>query len=76
VKTYVVTRFVPEGEHHNCSGRDVQEGETLYQCTRPTYGSVDTRGGIAVSEQPGQYPFFEFPADAVEVAGSTAGEVA
>ena len=62
-----VTRDVANGEPHNYLGRAVKAGETFYTFHEPTYGSVDTDGGIALSEAPGKYPFFEFPRDAVEV---------
>lgn len=63
-----VTRDVAAGELHNYLGRDVQAGERFWTFTQMTYGSVDDRGGIALSERNGEYPFFEFPRDAVEVA--------
>lgn len=65
---YTVTRDVAADEEINYSGRDVLKGETLYSVLRPTYGCVDVRLGIALTEKPdGDYPFFEFPLDAVEV---------
>lgn len=64
---YRVTRDVSGFDEHNYSGKDVPEGTILYKAMRPTYGCVDTRSGIALSEdQSGDYPFFEFPLDAVE----------
>ena len=39
---------------------------TFYECNLNTYGCVDTVGGVALTERPGEYPFFEFPRDAVE----------
>ena len=62
-----VIRDVAGSEPHNYLHRDVKEGETFYTFSRPVYGSVDWDSGIALSETDGKYPFFEFPADAVEV---------
>jgi len=62
-----VIRDVAEAEAHNYLHRDVKAGETFYTFQKPVYGSVDTRNGIALSEVDDEYPFFEFPADAVEV---------
>lgn len=69
VTKYRVTRPVLKDDEHNYSGKDVAEGEILYAATRPTYGCVDTCNGIALTRKPdGDYPFFEFPLDAVEPA--------
>jgi hypothetical protein len=61
-----VTRDVDIDEPHNYSHRDVWAGEIFYTCMLPTYNCVDIIGGIALTERPDQYPFFEFPKDAVE----------
>ena len=45
------------------------KGETLWIFNGPTYGCI-TSHGIAVSEKPGQNPFFELPRDAVAMADS------
>lgn len=66
MKRVRVTRDVTEGDLHNYLGRDVAEGETFYQFAGATYGCVNTQYGIALSEEPGKNPFFEFPLDAVE----------
>lgn len=67
-KTAVVTRPVGIDERHNYLGRAAEAGERFTVCTVATYGSVNTDGGIALSEQAdGGYPFFEFPLDAVRI---------
>jgi hypothetical protein len=58
---------VPLSEYHNYLGRAVQAGEVFYTCSLPTYGCIDECGGIALGEKPDEYPFFEFPRDAIEV---------
>ena len=63
----IVTRDVAGDEEHNYLGRAVSKGEKFYTFHEPTYGAVDEWNGIALSETAGQYPFFEFPRDAVEV---------
>jgi hypothetical protein len=60
-----VTRDVADNDRHNHLGRDVLAGEIFYVCDQPTYGVIDTHRGIALSEDEGGYPFFEFPRDAV-----------
>jgi hypothetical protein len=62
-----VTRDVAASEPHNHLGRDAKAGEIFYTFHQPTYGSVDDRHGIALSERNGEHPFFEFPLDAVTV---------
>lgn len=62
-----VTRFVSDAEEHSCLGRDVYPGEVFYAFGHPTYGCVDDYYGIALTERSdGDYPFFEFPRDALE----------
>jgi hypothetical protein len=61
-----VTRDVDIDEPHNYSHRDVWAGEIFYTCTLATYNCVDTYNGVALTEYPNKYPFFEFPIDAVE----------
>ena len=63
-----VTRDVGINDPHNYSGRDVKQGETFYVFRLHTYGCIDTYNGIALSEGYDQYPFFEFPLDAIEPA--------
>lgn len=58
-----VTRDVPADE--NYSGRDVRAGEKLYIYDGYTYGCISYEG-VALSERPGETPFFEFPYDAIE----------
>jgi hypothetical protein len=65
-KAVRVSRDVLACELHNYAGRDVMQGEVLYTVTFCTYGCIDEVGGVALSERPGEYPFFEFPRDAVE----------
>jgi hypothetical protein len=45
--------------------RDFAAGEELWTYLGHTYGAVDTANGIAMSEQPGETPFFQFPLDAL-----------
>ncbi len=59
---YRVLRDIPESE--NYSGRDVKKNEILYKYFGHTYGCIGN--GIALCENPGETPFFEFPLDAVE----------
>lgn len=58
-----VTRDVPAEE--NYSGRAVAAGEVLYKYFGATYGCVSP-AGVALTQEPGQTPFFEFPWDAIE----------
>ena len=68
LRVAIVTRPVGRDERYNFLGRAVAAGERFFVCTRPTYGSVDTDHGIALTEQAdGGYPFFEFPLSAVVV---------
>jgi len=64
----IVTRFVSMNEPHNHLGRNANAGEEFFTFHQPTYGCVDDRNGIALSVIDGDYPFFEFPRDAVEAA--------
>jgi hypothetical protein len=43
---------------------DLPAGKLVYEWTGHTYGAI-TREGIAVTEQPGELPFFELPYDAL-----------
>jgi hypothetical protein len=63
-----VIRDVAADEKHNYLGRDVKEGEIFYRCYLATYGCVDSMNGVALTQVPNEYPFFEFPLDAVEDA--------
>ena len=48
--------------------REFLPGETLYVCSRYDYGCVNNEVGFAATLDPsGDYPFFEFPFDAVVV---------
>lgn len=68
MKRVVVTRDVPNAERNNFLGRAASKGEIFYVFSGPTYGCVDFSSGLALTESPdGNNPFFEFPADAVEV---------
>jgi len=65
---YRVTRNVGKDEKHNYAGRDVFKGETLFRFIGCSYGCVDTHNGVVASEKGTmEYPFFEFPRDAVEL---------
>lgn len=69
VRKLVVTRHVRIDDPYNFSGRDVAEGEVLYRFMKATYGCIDYEGGIpATWDENGDYPFFEFPRDAVRDA--------
>lgn len=57
----VVIHDVSMRERHNALGRDVAKGETLYLFTGATYGCIDDEYGVAISENPGEGPFYEFP---------------
>jgi hypothetical protein len=48
--------------------RTYKKGEQLYEFTGPTYSSINHANGMALSEKPGENPFFEFPYDAFEFA--------
>ena len=61
-----VTRDVTKDDQHNYLGRDVKAGEIFYLFRGHTYGCVRGPEGIALSERANEYPFFEFPADAIE----------
>ena len=64
---YRVIRDVAKNERHNYAGRDVAEGETLYRFIGCSYDCVDRVNGVVASENGAtEYPFFEFPRDAVE----------
>jgi hypothetical protein len=72
---YLVIRDVPVSDKHNYAGKDVPAGTVLYGFHEPTYGAVDTGEGIALSERPDEYPFFEFPRDAIrEIPPAKGGE--
>lgn len=63
-----VIRFVSEDDEHNFLHHDIYPGEEFYIFTGATYGCVDEVNGIALSDRgEDEYPFFEFPRDAVEV---------
>lgn len=64
----IVNRDVPASEDGNFAGRDVARGDILWTFHLPTYGCIDDVRGIAMSRQPGEYPFFEFPRNAVSIA--------
>lgn len=77
-KAYRVTRDVPaipedfwDGEPYDCSqynfsGRDISEGEILYDAMKPTYGCAAYPNIALTFDETGDYPFFEFPYDAIE----------
>jgi hypothetical protein len=62
-----VTRNVPADDEHNFTHRDVRAGEVFYVFTGTTYGCIDYANSVALSLKPGEYPFFEFPRDAIEM---------
>jgi hypothetical protein len=63
----VVTRDVAPDEVEWLA-RVYKTGERLWTFHGVTYGCVDERAGAALSEQRGEYPFFEFPYDALRSA--------
>lgn len=68
-----VIRFVSEDEEHNFLHHDIYPGEEFYLFTASTYGCISP-GGIALSDRgEDEYPFFEFPHDAVEEIDDLAG---
>lgn len=67
VRRAVVVRDVAKDEPHNYLHRDVAAGEVFYDFIWNTYGCVSDFG-VALSEQPGEHPFFEFPANAIQWA--------
>ena len=70
----IVTRDVAADEPHNFLRRDVAAGEVFYTFHQCTYGCVDTVEGVALSETQDEYPFFEFPRDAVTSPAAPGGE--
>lgn len=61
----VVTRLVTTEE---CPWlkKDYSPGAMIYTCERYTYGCIDYDNGFAATEEEdGDYPFFEFPHNAV-----------
>lgn len=60
-----VTRNVSKDDPGNYTGRDVAKGEILYAFSGHTYGCIESPNW-AVSEKPGEHPFYEFPFDAIE----------
>lgn len=66
VRKLRVTRLV-KPEESPWLEREYLPGETLYVCNRYDYGCVNQAVGFAATLDPnGDYPFFEFPLDAVE----------
>jgi hypothetical protein len=63
-----VTRTTLAMNPHNHAGRNVFAGETVYLCRRATYGCLHPREVALTFEADGGYPFFGFPADAVDPA--------
>lgn len=41
-------------------------GDTVYEFNGATYGCIDRNNGLAVTEEPGEHPFFELPWDSVD----------
>lgn len=63
---FAVTRDLPASEFGNTSDRDIAKGEVLYKFNRATYGCVDIPDVTPVSVEPGKYPFFLVPDNALE----------
>lgn len=61
----IVTRRISAEHPHNFLYRDVEKGEVFYLFHKNTYGCIDDDYGVALSEVENEYPFFEFPRDAV-----------
>jgi hypothetical protein len=54
--------------------RALRTGERLWTFHGVTYGCVDESAGAALSEQRGEYSFFEFPYDAFKLAADGSPE--
>lgn len=65
---FIVTRLVTPEEDGDWLHRTFHPGEELYEFDGATYGCIDWNNGLAVSEVESEYPFFQFPYDAVERA--------
>ena len=52
-------------EDHPWLKKDLRGGHQVYRFSGYTYGVISP-GGVAVSEEPGENPFFEVPHDAVD----------
>ena len=46
----------------------IVKGKVVYKYTGYTYGLI-SRDGVAVSDQPGETPFYEVPGDSVDWQG-------
>ncbi len=64
-KKLVVSRMVIPEEDGEWIPRVFWPGEFVYEYTGHTYGCIDYRNGIAVSIEPDETPFFQFPIDAL-----------
>lgn len=69
-KKMISTRLVTKQECHWLDD-DIPEGTVLFLCTLPTYGCIDTRTGVAVTLVENEYPFFQFPIDALKADVNT-----
>lgn len=67
MKIFELTRDVTPQE---CSWlkRTYKAGEIVYELTSWDYGVTNTLTGRAVTEEPGIYPFFEMPKNAMRLA--------
>ena len=59
-KRGILTRDLTEQE----SSEDIKKGAVVYRFGGCTYGCIG-RNGIAVSDKPDEYPFYEIPKNAV-----------
>jgi len=57
---------LPKDDPRNYANRDIHAGEILWEFMETTYGCIGWNG-IALSEEPNIYPFFEYPEEFVEV---------
>lgn len=61
----VISRMVIPEEDGEWIPRVFWPGERVYEYNGPTYGCIDWTASIAVTEKPGETPFFQFPVDAL-----------
>lgn len=66
VRQFKMTRTVDKTEQPWMHDEVVSEGETVFEYGGYTYGCI-SEGGIAVTRTRGETPFFQVPADAVQL---------
>lgn len=63
-KLYVIRLVTPEVDG-DWIPHAFLPGDIVWEYTGATYGCINWNNGMAVSEFPGETPFFEFPYDAL-----------